>query len=153
MHPILVRSSSKYALSPGSFGMADTTNLSMSGVFPVIGAMSSYLPASESISQSSFANPDNIAQILTFLSLTRSYPRARALVYTRKQESKKRRRKEGGEGFGWYEEASYWFPPLVRPSRRSRPVPGTRDPPSQLVHGLAIIAQIGSHESGSRSVH
>ena len=119
MHPILVRSSSKYALSPGSFGMAGTTELSMSGVFPVIGAMSSYLPASESISQSSFANPDHTAWILTFLSLTQSYPRARALVYMRKQESKKRRRKKGGEGFGWWEEASYRFPPLAGPLRRS----------------------------------
>ena len=153
MHPILVRSSSKYAFSPGSFGMAGTTDLSMSGVFPVIGAMSSYLPASESISQSSFANPEHTARILTFLSLTRSYPEARALVYTRKQESKKRRRKEGGEGFGWWEEASYRSPPLAEPSRRSRPVPGSRDPPSRLVPGPAIIARIGSHGSGSGSIH
>ena len=43
MHPILVRSSSKYALSPGSFGMAGTTDLRMSGIFPVIGTMSNSL--------------------------------------------------------------------------------------------------------------
>ena len=154
MHPILVRSSSKYALSPGSFGMAGTTDLRMSGIFLVMGAMPIFtflLP--NPLSQVSFSNPDHTARILTFLSLTRSYPGARALVYTRKQESKKRRRKESGEGFGWQEESPYRFLPLAGPSRHSRPVLGTRDPPSRLVPGPAIIARIGSHGSGSGSVH
>ena len=102
MHLKLVRSSSKYALSPGSFGMAGTTDLSVSSVFPVMGAMSIFtflLP--NQFSQVSFANPDHIVRILTFLSLTRSYPGARALVYMRKQEGEKRKKKESGEGFGW----------------------------------------------------
>ena len=102
MHPILVRSSSKYALSPGSFGMAGTTDLSVSGVFPVMGAMSIFIfLLSNQSSQVSLANPDHTARILTVLSLTQSYLGARALVYTRKQEGKKRKRKESGEGFGW----------------------------------------------------
>ena len=153
MHPILVRSSSKYALFPSSFGMAGTTDLSVSGVFPVMGAMSIFtlLLPNQSF-QASFANPDHTTQILTFLSLTRSYPRARALVYTRKQEGKKRKRKESGESFGWREETSYRFPPLAEPSRHSRSVHGTRDPPSRLVPGSAIIARTGSHGSGSGSV-
>ena len=153
IHPILVRSSSKYALSPGSFEMARTTDLRVSGVFTVMGAMSilTLLLPNRSF-QVYLANPDHIAWILTFLSLTRSYLGARALVYMRKQEGKKRERKEGGEGFGWQVETSYRFPSLAEPSLRSRPVHGTRDPPSRLVSGLAIIAQIGSHGSGSGSV-
>ena len=81
--------------------MAGTTDLSVSGVFPVMGTMSIFtflLP--NQFSQVSFANPDHIARILTFLSLTRSYSGARALVYTRKQEGKNKKRKESGEGLG-----------------------------------------------------
>ena len=153
MHPILVRSSSKYALSPGSFGVARTTDLSVSGVFLVIGAMSTLtlLLPNQSF-QVPFANPDHTVRILTFLSLTRSYPGACALVYIRKQEGKKRKRKESGEGFGWQEKTSYRFLPLAGPSPRSRPVPGTRDPPSRLVPGSAIIAWTDSHGSGSGSI-
>ena len=153
MHPILVRSSSKCVLSPGSFGMARTTDLSVSGVFTVMGAMSILtLLLPNQPSKVSFANPDHTARILTFLSLTRSYLGARALVYTRKQEGKKRKRKENDKGFGWQVETSYQFPSLAGPSHRSRPVHGTRDPPSRLVPGPAIIARIGSHGSGSGSV-
>ena len=153
MHSILVRSFSKYVLSLGSFGMAGTTDLSVSSVFPVMCAMSIFtlLLPNQSF-QVSFANPDHTARILTFLFLTRSYPGARALVYTRKQEGKKSKRKGSGEGFGWREETSYWFPPLAGPSRRSRPIPGTRDPPSRLVLGPAIIARTGLHRSGSGSI-
>ena len=82
--------------------MARTTDLSMSGVFPVMGAMSIFtflLP--NQFSQVSLANPDHTARILTFLSLTQSCPRARALVYKQKQEGKKRKREESGEDFGW----------------------------------------------------
>ena len=153
MHLILVRSSSKYALSPGSFGMAGTTDLRMSGVFPVMGAMSIFaLLLPNPLSQVSLSNPDHTARILTFLFLTRSYPGARALIYTRKEEGKKRRRKENGEGFGWREEMSYRFLPLDGPSHCSRPVPWTREPPSRLVPHPAIIAEMGSHGSGSGSV-
>ena len=148
-----MRSSSKYALSPGSFGMAGSTDLRISGIFLIMGAMPIFtflLP--NPLSRVSFSNPDHTVRILTFLSLTRSYPKARALIYMRKQESKKRRRKESGEGFGWREESSYQFLPLAGSSRLSRPVPGTRDPSSRLVPGPAIIARIGSHRSGSGSI-
>ena len=153
MHPILVRSSSKCALSPDSFGMAGTTDLSVSSVFTVMGAMSILtLLLPNQPSKVSFANPDHTAQILTFLSLTQSYLGACALVYMRKQEGKKRKRKESDEDFGWRVETSYRFSSLAGPSHHSRPVHGTRDPPSRLVPDLAIIAQIGSHGSGSGSV-
>ena len=145
-----MRSSSKYALSLGSFGMAGTTDLSTSGVFPVMGAMPIFtFLLLNPLSQVSLSNPDHIVRILTFLSLTRSYPGACALVYMRKQENKKRRGKESGEGFGWREETSYRFLPLAGPSHRSRLVLWTQDPPSRLVPGPAIIARMGSHGSGS----
>ena len=153
MHSILVRSSSKCALSPGSFGMAGTTDLSVSGVFSVMGAMSIFtLLLPNQFPQVYVANPDYTTWIPTFLSLTLSYPGARALVYIWKQEGKKRKRKEGGEDFGWREERSYRFPPLAGPSRSSRPVPGAKDPPSKLIPGPAIIAKTGLHGSGSGSV-
>ena len=133
--------------------MAGTIDLSVSGVFTVMGTMSIFtLLLPNQSSKVSFDNPDHIARILTFLSLTRSYLGACTLVYTREQEGKKRKRKESGKGFGWRMETSYRFPPLAGPSHRSRPVHGTQDPPSRLVPGPAIIARIGSHGSGSGSV-
>ena len=47
----------------------------------------------------SLANPDHVAQILTFLFLARSYLTAHSLVYTQKQEDEKRR-DERNQSFG-----------------------------------------------------